>query len=541
MGLEARGTVLVQSYPEGSAEADRFTRWLSRYSERRIVGTLAVAAGLIRLYLVLTSYCISADGVAYIAMAREFHAGRAHDALAWVFSPLYPLLISIIYRAIPDWELAGELLSMVLGTVGVVLLYYLMREVYGRRGVAAGAAALATIHPMLAGYSASVRTEAGYIALVTAALLFVVRGAERRRTASIAGAAVLCGLAYLYRTEGIGVPTLCAVFLAGGAFLWRRWRPGWGFRAATVLIAIFLLVAAPYLLWMRAYTGHWTVGRELGVVTMEATGSTMGHLERWRSMGYRPATSWLTAIELDPAAYLRKVVRDFFGSCYSFAQALGLLLCAGLLVGLWTDRRSIVARWAEAMLAALVVMYFVGFVLTDTGPRLMLHVVPFTLGWVVMGLVEAAGWLDTRLSSTHSPLGRMLAGPAVVAIILVALLPRTLFPLGYDQRGMRYAGEEIARRSGSPAAVAGPDTRVAFYAGAGFIRLPAAPAAGEDLCGWLAAHRLAGYLMMDDRSERRWGGAGGSPCLNLIKRYPRVGTTFYDLFAVRGAEASAPR
>jgi len=267
----------------------------------------------------------------------------------------------------------------------------------------------------------------------------------------------------------------------------------------------------------------------------------MGHLERWRSMGYRPATSWLTAIELDPAAYLRKVVRDFFGSCYSFAQALGLLLCAGLLVGLWTDRRSIVARWAEAMLAALVVMYFVGFVLTDTGPRLMLHVVPFTLGWVVMGLVEAAGWLDTRFSSTHSPLGRMLAGPAVVAIILVALLPRTLFPLGYDQRGMRYAGEEIARRSGSPAAVAGPDTRVAFYAGAGFIRLPAAPAAGEDLCGWLAAHRLAGYLMMDDRSERRWGGAGGSPCLNLIKRYPRVGTTFYDLFAVRGAEASAPR
>ncbi|MGZ3621117.1 MAG: hypothetical protein ACXVAA_11500, partial [Candidatus Binataceae bacterium] len=117
MGLEARGAVLAQSYPEGSAEADRFTRWLSRYSERRIVGTLAVAAGLIRLYLVLTSYCIAADGVAYIAMAREFHAGRAHDALAWVFSPLYPLLISIIYRAIPDWELAGELLSMVLGTV----------------------------------------------------------------------------------------------------------------------------------------------------------------------------------------------------------------------------------------------------------------------------------------------------------------------------------------------------------------------------------------------------------------------------------------
>jgi hypothetical protein len=541
MKLVARGASLTQSYPEDSAGADRFTRWLSRYSERRVVGGLAAAAGLIRLYLILTGYCISADGVAYIAMAREFHAGRAQSALAWVFSPLYPWLIAVTYSVVPSWELAGELLSMAFGTAGVVLLYYLMREIYGRRGVAAGAAALAAIHPMLAGFSASVRTEAGYIGLVTAALLFLVRGVERKRIASVATAALLCGFAYLYRTEGIGVPALFAFILIGGPIVWRRWTFGWGLGAAAVLIATFLLVAAPYLLWMRSYTGHWTVGRELGVVTMEATGSTRGQLEQWREMGYRPATSWLTALSLDPAAYLKKVVRDFFGSCYSLVQALGPLLCAGLIVGLWTNGRAIAARWAEAMLAMLVVMYFVGFVLTDTGPRLMLHLVPFTLGWVVIGLVEAAAWLDTRLSLTHSPLGRMLAGPAVVIVIAIATLPRTLFPLGYDQRGMRYAGEEIARRGGKAATVAGPDARVAFYAGAGFIPLPAAPSPGEALCGWLAAHRRADYLMIDDRDERRWGGSGGSPCLNLIERYPRVGITYYDLFAVRSADIVAPR
>ena len=86
----------------------------------------------------------------------------------------------------------------------------------------------------------------------------------------------------------------------------------------------------------------------------------------------------------------------------------------------------------------------------------------------------------------------------------------------------------------------GSDTRVAFYAGAGFIPLPARPAAGEGLCGWLAARRVADYLMIDDREERRWAAAGG-PCLNPIKRYRRVGTTYYDLFAVRGADGVAPR
>jgi len=541
MGLVARGASLAQSYPDGSAGADRFTRWLSRYSERRVVGPLAVAAALIRLYLVVTSYCISADGVAYIAMAREFHAGRVQGALAWVFSPLYPWLISVTYRAIPNWELAGELLSMAFGTAGVVLLYFLMREVYRCRGVAAGAAALAAIHPLLAGFSASVRTEAGYIALVAASLLLLVRSVERKRIATVAASGVLCGLGYLYRTEGIGVPALAVIILVAGPFLWRRWTLRWGLGAAAMLIAAFLLVAAPYLVWMREYTGHWTVGRELGVVTMEATGSTIGQLEQWRELGYRPATSWLTALRLDPAAYLRKVARDFLGSCYSFLQGLGPLLCAALTIGLWTNGKAIAARWAEAMLAMLVVMYFVGFVLTDTGPRLMLHVVPFTLGWVVIGLVEAAGRLDARLSLTHSPLGRMLSGPAVVAVVAIVLLPRTLFPLGYDQRGMRYAGEEIARRGGGGATVAGSDVRVAFYAGAGFIQLPAHPGAGENLCGWLAAHRLADYLMIDDRDERRWGGAGGRPCLNLIQRYPRVGTAYYDLFAVRRPDAVARR
>jgi len=505
-----------------------------------VVGTLAAVAAAIRVYLVLTSYCISADGVAYIAMAREFHAGRFREALAWVFSPLYPFLVSITYRAIGNWELAGELLSVALGTAGVVWLYYLMREAYGRRGVAAGAAGLAAIHPMLAAYSASARTEAGYIALVTAALLLVASGIRRQRLTDVAGAALVSGLAYLYRTEAIGVPALLAAMLAGGSLVWRRWTPRWGLAAAGVLAAIFVLAAAPYLLWLRAFTGHWTVGRQLVTITMEATGIAAGKLEQFREMGYQPATSWLTAIELAPRTYIKKVERDFFGSCYALVQALGPLLCAALIVGLWADRRSIAARWGETRLAALFAMYFFGFVLTGTGTRLILHLVPFTLGWVVIGLDETAGWLDARLSRTRSPLVRTLAGPAVVLLVLIALLPRTLFPLGYDQRGMRYAGQEIAKRGGAAVAVAGTDPRVAFYAGAGFVPLPAAPAPGEDLCGWLAAHPSASYLMMDDRGERKWGGAGGRPCVNLVKRYPRVGTAHYDLFSVRRVDAPAP-
>jgi hypothetical protein len=441
---------------------------------------------------------------------------------------------------LPNWELTGELLSAVLGTAGVVLLYYLMREVYERRGVSAGAAAVAAIHPMLAGFAASVRTEAGYITLLTAALLLVVLGGRRKSLKLVALAGLVCGLAYLYRTEGVGVPAAAAAMLVGGAILWRRWTLGWGLGAAALLAAVFILIASPYMIWLREYTGHWTVGRELGVVTMEATGSTMGKLGQWRHLGYRRRTSWLTAIRMDPTAYLDKVRRDFFGSCYSFIQAIGPVLFAALLVGLWVGGRRIFTRWEEAMLAFVVLMYFAGFVLTDTGPRLMMHIAPLAFGRVAIGFEECAQWLDARLRRFHIVLPRDIsAGPVLATAVALALLPRTLFPLGYDQRGMRSAGHEIARRDGGSAAVAGTDVRTAFYAGARFVRLPVRPPAGDNLCGWLAEHRPANYLMIDDREERRWGGTGRGRCLSLIKRYPRVGSTYYYLYAVRPPQSAA--
>ncbi len=81
--------------------------WLRRHRETRIVVAIALTAAAIRIYLAVTSYCIAADGVAYIEMAREFRAGRLRDALAWVFSPLYPWLIAAVYPVLGDWERAG--------------------------------------------------------------------------------------------------------------------------------------------------------------------------------------------------------------------------------------------------------------------------------------------------------------------------------------------------------------------------------------------------------------------------------------------------
>ena len=215
---------------------------------------------------------------------------------------------------------------MIFGTAGVVLFYYLMREVYGRRGIAAGAAALTAIHPdaslacqpQFALRPDSYSRHSGTVVPGSwSATQTDHRSPPRRCSAD--------SPIYIALKES-GFPRFSPVSSSEGRWYGGDGRQRWGLSAAAVLTVVFLLIAAPYLFWMRSYTGHWTVGRELGSATMEATGSTTDQIERWREMGFRPATSWLTAVRLDPAAYLKKVARDSLGSCYALVQALGPLL-----------------------------------------------------------------------------------------------------------------------------------------------------------------------------------------------------------------------
>jgi len=194
---------------ENSSSQAADSQWLphalSDCPERTALAVAVSLAFAIRLYLSLTSYCIAGDGVAYLAMARDFAAGEPAKALASVFSPLYPWLIALAHRLIPDWELAGSIVSAILGSAAVATVYLMIREAFERRDLAIGAALLVAIHPDMAAYAASVRTEAGFIFLVTAAVWMLIAGLKRTRIAFVAASGMVGGLGYLYRTEAFGL------------------------------------------------------------------------------------------------------------------------------------------------------------------------------------------------------------------------------------------------------------------------------------------------------------------------------------------------
>ncbi len=519
----------MQTSSDGTASP----RWLPRAVNdcpRGIALALTILIALaIRLYLSLTSFCIAGDGVAYLAMAREFAAGAPGKALASVFSPLYPWIIAIAYRLIPDWELAGSLVSAILGTAAVATVYLMTREAFERDDLAIGAAVLVAIHPDLTAYSASVRTEAGFVFLLTAAVWLLIAGLKRRRSAIAGAAGMVGGLAYLYRTEAIGLMLFAVGFVLAGSLWWRRWSFKWAVVAAAAFTAGFLVVASPYLIYLRETTGHWSVGRELTAAMMYGMGEGAPNPLQWQRLGYSTSVSPFAPIIANPRLYLDKVAGDFFASLYGFIQALGALLTVLLVVGIWRRGRALLNNFAEAMLALLTAFYIAGFSFSYTGARFMVHLIPFTFGWVMLGLETATEAFRRLLASSR--FARIPQSAPALALALL-LLPQTLWPIGYDMRGVRYAGEEIARRSaGKPAGVVARDGRFAYYAGASFILMPVA--AVPDLCGWLQSRSDASYLALGNRDERRFDITSATPCVSFIHRYPRYGAGYYDLFEVR--------
>jgi hypothetical protein len=490
----------------------------------------------IRIYLSLTSYCISGDGAAYIGMAREFAAGHWREPLGAVFSPLYPLLMAGMHCLVPDWEMAGDLLSALFGTGAILSIYLLMREVFGRLDLALGAAALTAIHPQLAAYSASVRTEAGYICLTTTAVWLLLKAVREARVLIALLGGLVAGMAYLYRTEAIGLIALGAAYPLAAALGWRNGSPGGLLRRSVALglgfAAAASLTVVPYMLFLHAATGNWSVGREFTAAMMYGLGSVARDPAEWRRQGFAAGASPLVALLHNPWLYLAKVRADLVVSFYNFGQAGGPVVIFLLVIGCWERGRRILSTAAEAYLALIVIFYFFGFALSYTGARFMIHLIPYTLGWVVIGVAALTDWVRRIANSVG---WRVPAGAPAVLVALI-LLPQTLWPIGYDMRGVRYAGARIAADNREGRAVVARDGRVAWYAGARFVALPVSPVAS--LCDWLAVRREAGYVLIGDHDERQFAITPATGCLQFLKRYPRYGTVYYDLFAVRRTEAA---
>ena len=234
-------------------------------NEKRNLIFLLVFALALRILLYKWTYLIAIDGTGfYLKPAQYFASGQWMDGLAIGYHPLYPMLVAAFSKVLGDFELSGQMVSILFGTLTVVPVYYLARGTFGRWTALASSLFLAIL-PRHVALSADFLSDPTYTFFFISAVWLGWEALRRDDWKIVFLAGLATGLAYLTRAEGIGILPILGpwLLLRRMHFHSRDYRRN-GY-ACFILLFSFLLAASPYIIYLRYYTGTWTISRKPAV------------------------------------------------------------------------------------------------------------------------------------------------------------------------------------------------------------------------------------------------------------------------------------
>ena len=427
---------------------------------------LATVAFALRAFLLRSLPVIDADGVTYVALARQFRAtGSPFDPL---FHPLYPLTIAFAEPLAGDWELAARLVSAFFGALVVLPAYALARPLLGVEA-ARLAAVLMVVQPALVRSGTAAMSEAVYAFVLACGILAAWRALAGGPRALLGLAGLLFGLAYLVRPEGVVyLVGLLAVIGVRAATERRRTRElvGWG---GAALVA-FLVVAAPYLLYLRTTFGGLTLSGKVGHNLALAQGTAA-----------LPSPLPLRVFE-NAFLFQKYVLPELFPGVLVFLVLAGVLARARR-PG-WLGRDGV-------LLAACVPPF--GSLAFHVEARFFVPVLPLLLPFAAAGALWAAAAV---VGERRARLGALVLTLAVAA----ALLPYALRPVLRPEPGAglsRQAAGFIDETQPRDAVLLDRKPFVAFYSGRRAAPLPRV--GPEELV--TAARRAGARLVVLDSRE----------------------------------------
>lgn len=250
---------------------------VSRLAGRNIpyvfLAIVLLAAFSFRLYWMATrAPVISIEGAEYVRMAQNLRAGRGlvgnFEGPETMYTPLYSIFIAGAWSFVGSGELAGHVVSLLLGTALLLPAFFITSYIYGRR-TAYLAAVLVAIYPYLIARAGSIYTESIYPTFLLAGLYWGIRSVDLRGARNYLLCGASFGLAYLTRPEAFAYPIFFAVTIFAVALARRR-----GFASSAIpsllVLASFAVVASPYVAFLYAHTGRvqfegkWNINYTMG-------------------------------------------------------------------------------------------------------------------------------------------------------------------------------------------------------------------------------------------------------------------------------------
>ena len=443
---------------------------------------LALAAFGIRLYFLQFYDVISADGISYVSIAKDFIT-RGSLAGATHYPPFYPILLGLASTLFQDFENAGLAVSVVMGSLLVVPVYLLGLEFFDRR-VAFAAAFLSITWPTLRYWSTAVMSQATYITLLLLGVYFLWQGYKKNAWVPALLAGAFFAGAHLTRSEGVLVLATAIAVLALFTFINKL--PPVKLVYLLLSLGVFFLLCSPYLVMLHGLTGKWQLTGKSKIAIADALSEYLRrpdikHDPSFREIGY------LDLFRMYPD-YIRSNYRKNLAACWrDMLPYYGWILAAlGCLAGALGREKLLQRAYLLATFAPLSVIVIFFFI----GPEYTQPYLPVLFLFIGNGLSQAALWSGAALGGiaqgrltrylAYAPLGlALLYGGWIVEREVPA--DRDL-PYHYTRDEGRYddkrVGLKLARTLPKDAVLITRSGRIGFYSGRSYLTPPQTDYAG---------------------------------------------------------------
>ena len=383
MGPHEMKLILTQPHQEQEDSQDR------RRIQKILLLLLAMAF-VLRIFLILFPEVIYSDGTEYIRCAKLILSGNWGGSKA---PPLYPVLIALVSLFTSNFELAGIWVSVIFGTLVILPVFYLGREIFNEK-VGILSALFAAVHPYLYLSSGSVLTESVYHFLLTTAVLFGWHAFRRGRFWDILLFSLFTSLAYLTRPEAIG---FLFIFCFWAFFIHPPQEKRHVLkRAGIAVLAIlcFLIFSSPYLYQLRKETGRWEISKKFSISVGSASETEVGSLESFT----RTKKITLVSFIIEPLTVLKKIGVGWFQALYKFQLGFHPLLFVLAILGfVWSMKGTSSKKGSFYLLSYFI--FYLGLLLPFLwiARRYTSMISTIALPWASLGFISLTEWIAPRL------------------------------------------------------------------------------------------------------------------------------------------------
>jgi hypothetical protein len=166
------------------------------------------------LFILRLKADLNYDGEIYIAAATKFAGGMFREGVSVYPMPVYPLLIALTHAMLPDWVLAGRLISLISMILLVIPMYLLTKDLFSRRA-AFWSCGVFILLPETLVQSNSVLRDPLFCLLFMTATYFAHKALQSKEINDLLWLALFASLSTFFRLEGLIFFPICFCAFTG--------------------------------------------------------------------------------------------------------------------------------------------------------------------------------------------------------------------------------------------------------------------------------------------------------------------------------------